>query len=411
MNADMPRHEPADERAAIAIIGDARRSGHRLSIEGGGSKRPIGQPVQADAVLSTAAMDGIIEYNHAGLVIVAQAGTPLSDIDAALSQNNQALMFEPPNWNALLGTTGATQTIGGVAATNLSGPRRILSGAARDALLGVRFINGRGEMIKNGGKVMKNVTGLDLVKLMAGSWGELGLLTEVAFKVLPKPETQATLAIIGAEPAEAATLMAAAMGTSAEVSGAAHLPAGATVGTDLAGKSATLLRLEGFGPSIDDRFGRLRKRLDTGHPIERLDGQASQHIWTHIASVLPFADGAERPVWRISVAPMAGHRVVAAIGDRTGADAFYDWQGGLVWLRLDDDTDAQAVAVRQAVAMHGGGHATLIRASEAVRGATSVFQPEPAPVAALSKRIIASIDPDGVFNCGRRDTSALRVAA
>ena len=410
MTDRLNRHLPADEAEACAIVTEARANGERLAIEGAGSKTAIGQIVEADAVLSSAGLSGIVEYNPGELVILARAGTPLADINAALAENNQALMFEPADWGALLGSS-AGQTIGGIAAANLSGPRRISAGAARDSLLGVRFINGRGEAIKNGGKVMKNVTGLDLVKLMAGSWGSLGLITEVAFKVLPKPEAEATLAILGADDAEAATLMAAAMGTSAEVSGAAHLPAQAASSTELAGQVATLLRVEGFPASVDDRFDRLKEALATKHEITRLDGEASQKIWAAIANVTPFADGTERPVWRVSAAPMAGHKVASAIAGQIGAEAFYDWQGGQVWLRMTDEGDAHADIVRGAVASHGGGHATLIRGSRDVRRSVAVFHPERAAIAALTEKIAASIDPDGVFNCGRRDTSALRVAA
>ena len=295
----------------------------------------------------------------------------------------------------------------------MSGPRRILAGAARDALLGVRFVNGRGEAIRNGGRVMKNVTGLDLVKLMAGSWGTLGLITEVAFKVLPRPETEITLAVDGHDAAEGAMLMARAMGTSAEVSAAAHLPgpvAGGVLGDGRTGRPTTLLRLEGFAVSIAERIGRLKPQLGADLEIAELDAAVSQRAWAAIRDVSAFADGTDTPVWRISAAPMAGHAAAADILARTEGEAFFDWQGGLVWLRLSGD-DPQAERVRASLAAHGGGHALLVRANEAARARTAVFQPEPAPVAAISEKIRASIDPGGVFNCGRRPFASARKAA
>lgn len=403
---------PNDESEACAMVAEARGAGQTLAITGAGSKAGTGQPFSADAAISSTGLTGIVEYNHQELVIVARAGTPLAEVEAALAPNNQALMFEPADWGSLLGSK-AGQTIGGIAATNMSGPRRILAGAARDSLLGVRFVNGRGEAIKNGGRVMKNVTGLDLVKLMAGSWGTLGLITEVAFKVLPATETEMTLVIDGADDAQAARLMATAMGTSAEVSAAAHMPAsvsGSVLGSDRAGRAATMLRLEGFAASVAERGDRLKPLLGTGHDITELGADMSRKAWAAVRDVTPFADGETAPVWRISTAPMAGAGTVRAILEKAPGQAFYDWQGGLIWLRLDG-AEAEPSLVRGAVAANGGGHAMLVRASDAVRAAADVFHPEPAPVAALSQRIGAALDPDGVFDTGRRPFSQARSAA
>ena len=403
---------PADEAEAGAMVAEARAAGRTLAIAGAGSKSAIGHGGKADRTIVSTGLTGIVEYNPAELVIVARAGTPLAEIEAALAENDQALMFEPPDWSDLLGSAGG-QTVGGIAATNLSGPRRILAGAARDALLGVRFVNGRGEAVGNGGRVMKNVTGLDLVKLMAGSWGTLGLITQVAFKVLPRPETETTLAIDGADAAEAARLMAKAMGTSAEVSAASHLPAnvgGRVLGEAFDGRAATLLRLEGFAASVAERIARLAGLLETGRDVARLDAATSKRAWAAIGDVRPFADGSDRPVWRVSVAPMAGPAVAEAILDKAQGQAFHDWQGGLIWLRLDGD-DPQAALVRGAVAAHGGGHALLVRAPETARADIDVFHPEPAPVAALSGKIRAALDPDGVFDTGRRPFGPARDAA
>lgn len=389
---------PESTEQACQLVADARAKGTVLSPMGNGSKSGIGQlhdgPVQP---ISANALTGITQYNPAELVVVAKAGTAMAEVEAALDENNQRLIFEPANWSGLTGKN-IDQTIGGIAATNMSGPRRYALGAARDSLLGVKFINGLGEEIKNGGQVMKNVTGLDLVKLLGGSWGTLGLLTEVSFKVLPKVETERTLVAHGLSDADAAKLMANAMATSTDVTGAAHIPDSMSIGLDDSG--ATLLRLEGLAGSVKDRIVRLRAALSDAQLTE-LDEKKSADVWAHIRDVKPFCDGTQTPVWRISVAPMAGHKVVADIAAKTDCDAFYDWQGGLVWLRINDADDAVAATVRGAVASHGGGHALLVRASDDLRRTVPVFQPEPLPIQALNARIRTAIDPDGVFDASR----------
>ena len=400
---------PACEEEAAEIVREAAAKGIHLEIAGGGTKRGIGQIFQADRLLSTAGLTGISHYDPAELVLTARAGTPVAEIEAALAENGQMLAFEPGDWRGLFGANGIP-TIGALAAANISGPRRLIAGAARDALLGVRFVNGAGEVIKNGGRVMKNVTGLDLVKLMAGSWGTLGLVTEVSFKVLPRAETETTLVIHGAHEDEAANLMSAAMGTSAEVSGAAHLPESVAKRSGLDGGSATVLRLEGFPESVAARLGRLKAALRSAANASEMDETASKSLWADIRDVAPFA-GTMKPLWKISVAPLAGHDVAAMILREVRGEAFHDWQGGLVWLQLDEEGDASGGIVRSAVAKCGGGHATLVRAAEDIRAATPVFQPQTAPVAALAERVRTALDPAGIFNPGRMVWNGGRKAA
>lgn len=400
---------PNSVEEAVAAIKAARTDGNTVSVCGNGSKATVGHPVNDKSVrLSSAGLSGIDQYNAAELVFVAKAGTPMADINTALAKNNQQLIFEPADWSRLLGSN-LDQTIGGIAATNMSGPRRFVTGAARDSLLGVRFINGHGEHIKNGGQVMKNVTGLDLVKLLGGSWGTLGMLTEVSFKVLPISETSRTLCLTGTSDADAAKLMAAAMATSCEVSGAAHLPADiveALGGVAPFDGPVTLLRLEGLAGSVADRFDRMEAALrqtsaGAKATITHLADKVSVALWAAIRDVDAFAADQSKAVWRISVAPMIGHQVVAAVRAKLGAQAFYDWQGGLVWVAVDEADSAHASFIRGAIAALGGGHATLIRASASVRASIPVFQPEPPAVQALSSRIRAAVDPDGVFDAAR----------
>ena len=401
-------HCPASEAEAAGIIRDACQARRPLAIEGGGTRTGIGRPVQASATLTSRALTGIVEYNPAEMVITLAAGTPLDEVEQALAQSGQRFAFEPADYRALMGSAGEP-TAGALAAANISGPRRFVAGAARDGLLGVRFVNGEGEVIRNGGKVMKNVTGLDLVKLMAGSWGTLGFLTQVTFKVQPVPETEMTLALRGLLDEDAVNALAHAMATSAEVSGAAHLPelvAQRVLDGALGSAPATLRRLEGFANSVRIRADKLKALLGRMGEIEEIEAEQSRALWKDVRDVTPFAGGGEdKPVWRISMKPSQAHHAVMALRMEAGASAFYDWQGGLAWVQMEG-LDPQDDTVRAAVARFGGGHATLMRASAAVRATIPVFQPLSPAVAALSGRIKDTFDPAGILNPGRMAAGA-----
>lgn len=391
---------PTSPDELVDVVKSAVKDGNVIKVTGAGSKASIGNHVAADLEISTTKLSGVTEYIHSELVMTAQAGTPVSVVQKELAKNNQMLAFEPSDYAQLLGSD-KEQTIGGVFATNMSGSRRLSAGAARDALLGVKFVNGKGQLIKSGGKVMKNVTGLDLVKLLAGSWGTLGIMSEVTFKVLPRPEIMKTLLISGLSDAEATSAMAKAMGQSTEVSSAAHLPqsvSGAFLDGSYEGQSITALRLEGLKESVDDREKRLKDALSEYSNISVIETEQSALLWQEIANVKPFI-GDDTIIWKVSVAPSEGHKLVAKLGETTDVDAYYDWQGGLVWISLK--SDHHAGELRQLITSLGGGHATLIRAPKAVRSEVDVFEPQPLPVAALSARIKAQIDPQNILNLGR----------
>ncbi|KQT82624.1 2-hydroxy-acid oxidase [Methylobacterium sp. Leaf465] len=390
----MRTYEPHDEGAAAEIVRGAVGSPERLRLVGGATKAGIGRPAQDEATLSSVALTGITLYEPAEMVVAARAGTPLAEVQALLAARGQMLPFEPMDHRSLMGTTGEP-TFGAVAAANNSGPRRINAGAARDSLIGVRFINGRGQAIKSGGRVMKNVTGLDLVKLMAGSWGTLGLLTEVTFKVLPVQERVATLAFPDLDDARAIAALSAALGSPFELTGAAHLPAGIE-----GGAARTLMRIEGFSESIDYRLGELRRLLKRFGQPEIVEGEAGTALWARIRDAASFAEPRSAAVWRISTAPTRGPAVTAAIGAQRDARWFYDWGGGLVWLATDAGGDAGAEVVRAAVRAQGG-HATLVRAPDAVRAAVPVFEPLAEPLMRITAGIKAAHDPHGLFNPGR----------
>ncbi|WP_372424993.1 glycolate oxidase subunit GlcE [Salinarimonas chemoclinalis] len=387
----MTTHSPASEDEVRALVSDAAARAVPLSIAGGATKRGVGRPAQTQETLSTRGLTGVTLYEPAELVIAARAGTPLDEVEATLAAKNQRLAFEPADLRSLLGTEGEP-TIGAVAAANLSGPRRIMVGAARDALIGVRFVNGRGEAVKNGGRVMKNVTGLDLVKTLAGSWGTLAVLTEVTFKVLPIPERTATLVYTGLDDARAIAALSAALGSPYEVTGAAHVPGEG-------GGAGTLIRIEGFEASVRYRLGELRALLsDWGDPalVEDADGEA---LWRGVRDVAPLVTPPERAVWKISTAPGRAPALAAAIAAETDARWLYDWGGGLIWLSTAAD-EAAARIVRAATRAHRG-HATLIRAPADLRAAVDVFEPLAAPMMTMTKGLKASFDPRGIFEPGR----------
>ncbi|MEQ8356634.1 MAG: glycolate oxidase subunit GlcE [Kiloniellaceae bacterium] len=376
-----------------------------LEVVGRGSKRGLGRPVQAAHSLNLSGLDGITLYEPEELVLSARAGTPLATIEATLEEKRQMLAFEPADLGPLLGEASGAASIGGTLACNLSGPRRIKAGAARDHFLGFEAASGRGEMFKSGGRVVKNVTGYDLCKLLCGSYGTLAVMTDVTVKVLPRPEKTYTVLVAGLDDAAAAGAMTRALGSPHEVSGAAHLPAALAAKSAMsyiagAGASVTALRLEGPRPSVEHRCVALRRELADLGATEELHSHNSREFWQEVRDVRPFIGRQDTAVWRLSVAPSAGPGVVAAIG---GGEAFYDWGGGLVWLALPlgkSGGDVGTARVRAAVATVGG-HATLIRAPLELRAATSVFQPQDSAIAALTQRVKDGFDPKRVLNPGR----------
>jgi glycolate oxidase FAD binding subunit len=378
---------PTTEEEVAAAVRESRALGEPLVIEGGGTRAGLGRPVQASRTLSMAKLSGITLYEPSEMVIGAWAGTPLALVEETLAAKGQMLAFEPMNHQWIYQKAG-TPTIGAVAACNISGSRRVYGGACRDSLIGVRFVNGAGEIIKSGGRVMKNVTGLDLVKLHAGAFGTLGVLTQVIFKVIPRPAVAATVSFPGLSDEEGVALLCAAMGTPFEVTGAAHLPAGTS-------EPRTLLRIEGFPEQIAYRFAALAKRFGSSGAATLIEGAAHEALWRSIRDCAVLS-GSTDQLWRLSVPAPKGAKAARAAMQGHAARHFFDWSGGLIWLA----TDAPASHIH-AVASQFGGHATLVRAPDSVRAASPVFQPLPAPVMALQRAIKASHDPQGLINPGR----------
>jgi glycolate oxidase FAD binding subunit len=389
-------------QSMIAKIGAARQT---VEVVGHGALRNAGRPVQADAVITTASMRGVTLYEPNELVMSARAGTPLVEIEAELASRGQMLPFEPVDIGPTTGSRADQLTIGGVFATNLSGARRIATGGARDHLLGVRAVNGRAEVFKSGGRVMKNVTGLDLARGVTGSWGTLAVITEATFKVVPAPETTTTLAFVGLPDDLAIEALTTAMGAPFETSGAAHLPKRVAARLNNpalagAGDALTLLRLEHFAASIAARRDKLASALKIyGAPVI-VNSADSIKLWRDLRalSIMPYS--ANTSLWRISTAPTKGPEIVAAVQKFMSAEAYYDWSGGLIWLETPAAADAGAADVRRAVAVRGG-HATLIRAAPEVRAAVEVFEPMRPELERLTRAVKEAFDPDSLLNRGR----------
>jgi len=377
-----------------------------LDVRGTGSKAGFGRPVQAGQVLDLSNLSGITDYDPGELVLTAGPATPMAEIEQALSDANQELAFEPMDLSVLYGSDAGAGTLGGVIAANLSGPRRIKAGAARDHFLGFQAVSGRGEVFKSGGKVMKNVTGFDLSKLMAGSFGTLAVMTQVSVKVLPRPEKTRTVLLMGADDAKAVTALCDALGSSHEVAGAAHLPVAVAARSGVgyvsgAGTSVTAVRVEGPGPSVEHRCNSLRDLFAPFGAVEELHSMNSAAFWREVRDGASFTgDWQDHQVWRVSVPPTASPTVGQHLRARLGGEVYYDWGGGLIWFALDARSDAGAADVRRVI-KDCGGHATLVRASADVRQAVAVFQPQPGPLAELSKRVKEAFDPEGILNPGR----------
>ena len=399
---------PDTDKAVLEALSNALVEKTPLEIVGGGTKRAYGGPVTSGATrLDLSALSGITLYEPNELVLGAGAATPMAEIERVLDAADQQLAFEPQDLGFLLGAASEGATLGGVIAAGLSGPRRIKDGSARDHLLGFHAVSGAAEVFKSGGRVVKNVTGFDLSKLMAGSFGTLAVMTDVTIKVVPRPEKTRTVLVFGLDDATAIAAMTVALGSAFEVSAAAHLPepmAGrSAVGyVSGAGASVTAIRVEGFGPSVASRCNSLKNLLTSFAAVEELHSQNSRQLWQEIRDVRLLDNKDATQVWRLSVPPSDGAGVASRIvRDIEGAEMLFDWGGGLVWVAVPSTPDAHVAHVRGALANVGSGHATLVRAAEDVRRSVPVFHPGSPGLSALGRRVRETFDPEGILNPGR----------
>ena len=398
-----------DAKDVEEVVRAAIASEQPLEIIGHGTRRAIGHPMATNAVLDLSALNAVSAYEPNELIITVQAGAPLADVQSLIDSKNQQFAFEPMDTSALLGVSGSG-TIGGMIGAGLAGPRRIKAGGARDHLLGAHAVSGFGDSFKTGGRVVKNVTGYDLCKLLAGSWGTLAVMTEVTLKVMPKPESERTLVLGGLDDVTANRAMTAALGSPYDVSGAAHVPNSA-----FRPARGAFAGLVGAGAGGHAAAARGHRRLGGGsRQFARQDARAVRAGGN--AAGCGLGNGLERHPRRRALRRRRRARRLAGVADRlsaglrgalgqalareTGGDVIYDWGGGLIWAALPPKPDAQAALVRQRVEA-AGGHAALIRASEQTRRHVDVFHPQAAGLAALSQRVRHSFDPKIILNRGR----------
>lgn len=401
----MTTFKPETDAQVIEAVRWAVAESQPLSIQGRGTKAALGRPVQAAHTLDLSALSGIVSYEPEELMLVVKPGTSMAEVEETLRGRGQELAFEAPDYGPLFGTGTNEGTIGGLISAGLSGPRRVKWGAARDHILATSAVSGRGELFKAGAKVVKNVTGYDLPKLLTGAFGTLGVLTEITLKVLPAAEVTRTCVLAGITAADAVKAMSDALGSGAEVSGAAWVPAELAFPGLPPRTPCALLRLEGPEVSVAARLTLLEGLLAGRAAMAVLDVMESHALWAALRDATPFAERQELVVWKLSVPPMEGAAVLDRVRQAVpGAVGWLDWGGGLIWIGLPEGEAAEA-AVRGAILppgrFSGGGHATLIRAPEPVRAGIPVFHPQSAAVAALSARIKQQFDTQGVLNPGR----------
>lgn len=394
---------PETEAQLVDAIAWANSEETPLEMIGTGTKRGLGRPTQTAHTLDLSAFSGISLYEPEELVLAAGPATPLAEVEHALTEKNQRLAFEPPDLSGLLGTDHSG-TIGGVIGCNLAGPRRIKDGAARDHFLGFDAVSGRAQPVKSGGRVMKNVTGYDLSKLICGSYGTLAAMTKLVVKVLPAGEKARTVLVRGVDAATGIKALTEGLNGPYEVSGAAWIPGEIATRSDIpyikdGAAPVAALRLEGFGPSVAYRCERLRAHLAAHGETEELHGHNTDAFWKSVRDVAPFA-GDDRVVWRISTAPSEAAELMVTLSALPKAESFCDWGGGLIWLAVDAKQDGAHLDIRQAVDAVGG-HATLIRGPATLRAAIPVFHPQPSALAGLTQRLKTSFDPNGILNPGR----------
>ena len=374
---------PVDAEALRRLVADAAANGRVIEARGGGSKRAIGAPSRGTTIVELGALRGIADYDPSELVLTARPATPLAEIEALLASQGQMLAFEPWDHGPLFGGQAGAATIGGVVVAGIAGPRRVSAGGARDHLLGFTAVSGRGEIFKGGGKVVKNVTGYDLAKVMAGSWGQLALLTELTLRVVPNPRTTRTVFVTGLTADAAVSAMARAMGSRCAVAAAAHRPAHA-------GKPAvTLFRLEGFAPSVEVRARQLGTVLEPFAGAAAVDDVTAERFWTDVREARPLATA--ETLWRVQVAPSRA-AALARMLERQGGQWLADWAGALFWAGAPAGADIRAAAEA------GGGHAMLVRGPIALRAVTPVRHPQPAALSALTARVKQAFDPAAVLD-------------
>ena len=404
---------PQNEIEVSNFIKKFYKSNVPIELIGSGSKRKIGKPLQCSKTLSLTKLNGIIEYLPEELYIKVKACTSIQQIEEELKKNKQQLAFEPIDFGYLFNGKSNCGTAAGQVACNISGSRRFKVGSVRDHVLGFRGVNGKGEIIKSGGNVVKNVTGYDLSKLVCGSYGTLIALTEITFKVLPAPEVSKTL-IIHDQKIEAATfLLEQAISSSNDVSGAAFFPIEPKVPgcvmniektfklNDLKyGGSLTTIRIEGSKKSINLRIQNLIDELKiVNFNISILDTYQSEIFWNKVKS-LEFFSSSKNNILRIVIPPSECVQLVYQLSNKF--KYYLDWGGALMWMEAFELSEEMFESIRKKVVKHGG-YVTMIKNSDYLPYVEDVFTINRGRFD-ISQNIKKSFDPKRILNPGKMYT-------
>jgi len=380
-----------DRDAAVEVVRAALDERATIELRGAGSKRGWGRAVDATWTALLQPSAGVVRYEPEELVLSVRPGTTVTELDALLGSHAQTLAFEPPDFGPLWGEAADRATIGGIVACNASGPRRLRAGAVRDHLLGAELVNGRAEVVRSGGRVVKNVTGYDLCKLLAGSFGTLGIITELTLRAAPRPRSSLSLAIPDLDSSAATRTMAELMASASGPSALAYLPGDLDEPVQaLAGHAGLVLaRFEGSAAGVAERTEAARQRFGG----RALDEDESVAAWMRLRDVAAFRSGGA--LWRIAIAPASMGALGTLLEREHGCRWFADWGGSLVWVNVENDG---GVNVRGWVEQLDG-RATLFRARAGTT--VGVWSPVQPAVAALTERIRAAFDPATIFNPGR----------
>ena len=408
-----PIEYPQNEREVSSFIKKFYKSGVSIEIIGSGSKRKIGKPLQCSKTLSLLKLNGIIEYLPEELYIKVKACTSIKHIEDELKKNRQQLAFEPIDFGYLFNGESNCGTAAGQVACNISGPRRFKVGSIRDHILGFRGVNGKGEIIKSGGNVVKNVTGYDLSKLVCGSYGTLVALTEITFKVLPTPAESKTLVIHNQKIESATFLLGQAINSSSDVSGASFFPAEPKVSgciidiektfklNDLRHEgSITAIRIEGSKNSIDQRIKNLMSELKIENfNISILDTYQSEIFWNTVKN-LDFFSFTRNSIFRIVIPPSECTQLVYQLSNKFKYSI--DWGGALIWIEAFELSEEMFESVRKKVVKHGG-YVTMIKNSDYLPYVEDVFTINRDRFN-ISQNIKKSFDPKRILNPGKMYT-------
>ena len=394
--------KPSSREEIAEIIKNCYKKSIPLEINGTKSKNKIGRNFQSEKTLDLSGYSGIIEYKPEELYIKVKAGTPLKEILEAIDKNNQQLAFEPIDFGFLFEGKSNGGTIGGVVACNFAGPRRFKVGSARDHVLGFQGINGKGEIIKSGGTVVKNVTGYDLCKLVSGSYGTLTVLTELSIKVLPKSDSSKTLIINNPHIKKAMEYLGAALSSSTDPSGGVFYPErfeNNFVFNDLTHKGAlTAIRIEGPTNSVDQRISRLVKELSLlENEYSVLDNFQTDLFWSKTRNLEVFSN-LKNNLLRVIVPVSETLNVIQKL-KKYEINYFLDWGGNLIWLELETISLKILREIKEITQEHSG-YFTIIKLEDDLKASADIFTIDPIKYK-ISEKIKKSFDPKRIFNPGK----------